>query len=86
MIKRALGRLAVTLVVLAPAVQAEAASPPKYKNCKSLNKVYPHGVGKPGARDKGSSTPVTNFRVNRSVYNANKGKDRDGDGIACEAA
>jgi hypothetical protein len=58
----------------------------KYKNCKKLNQVYPHGVGKPGSRDKTSGTPVTNFKVSRSLYNANKGKDRDGDGIACESA
>ena len=57
-----------------------------YKNCTALNKVYKHGVGKPGAVDhvSGHSQKVTNFTVNLKVYNANKSKDRDHDGIACE--
>ena len=37
-----------------------------------------------GARDSTSGTPVTNFKVSKSLYNANGGSDRDGDGIACE--
>ena len=57
-----------------------------YANCTKLNKVYPHGVGKPGARDKTSGTRVTNFKRSRALYRANKGSDRDGDGIACEKA
>ncbi len=60
-----------------------------YQNCTKLNQDYPHGVGKSGARDKvdGKYRPgrsVTNFKVSRSLYNANAGKDRDGDNIACE--
>ena len=55
-----------------------------YKNCTALNKAYPHGVGRTGARDKTSGTPVTNFKVNGSVYAVNSGSDRDKDGIACE--
>lgn len=58
----------------------------KYKNCTALNKSYPHGVGRKGARDKTSGTPVTDFKVSASLYAANKGSDRDGDGIACEKA
>ena len=54
----------------------------KFQNCEKLNAVYPHGVGKPGAKDKGGS--VTNFEVNADVYNLNTGRDRDKDGIACE--
>ena len=64
-----------------PAVTAKA-----YKNCTELNKVYKHGVGKPGARDSTSGTPVTNFKRSKSLYNANSSKDRDKDGIACEKA
>ncbi|GAA2133996.1 excalibur calcium-binding domain-containing protein [Arthrobacter humicola] len=87
--------LAVTAVVLsATAVPASAAPAPKsYKNCTELNKVYPHGVGRAGARDKTSGKPVTNFRVDNTVYSYNDGGarhwgeydlDRDNDGIACE--
>jgi len=56
----------------------------EFKNCTALNKTYPHGVGKKGAKDKTSGTRVTNFRVNTTVYNQNKKSDRDKDGIACE--
>ncbi len=69
------------------AVPAESATAAKeYKNCTELNKKYPHGVGKKGAKDKvsGSSKPVTNFKVDTALYNANKKSDRDKDGIACE--
>jgi hypothetical protein len=55
-----------------------------------VNKRYPHGVGKVGARDKTSGTPVTNFkrsgRLYRLAMSYNKGLDRDKDGIACEKA
>ena len=55
-----------------------------YKNCAALNKVYPHGVGRPGARDHTSGKPDTRFAVNKAVYRANTARDRDKDGIACE--
>lgn len=57
-----------------------------YSNCTALNRDYPHGVGLKGARDKTSGTPVTNFKKSKSLYRANSGSDRDGDGIACEKA
>lgn len=62
---------------------AEAAAK-KYSNCKKLNKDYKHGVGKPGAKDKTSGTPVTNFKRSKAIYKKNKARDRDKDGIACE--
>jgi hypothetical protein len=60
-----------------------------YANCTKLQKVYPHGVGKPGAKDKVSGRyrpgrSVTTFTKSTGLYNANKDKDRDGDGVACE--
>jgi hypothetical protein len=55
-----------------------------YPNCAALVVDYPHGVGRPGARDHTSGTPDTRFTVNRSVYEANTGRDGDDDGIACE--
>ncbi|MET4136657.1 excalibur calcium-binding domain-containing protein [Pseudarthrobacter sp. PvP090] len=85
---------AAAVLLTVSAVPAHAAPSPKsYKNCTELNKVYPHGVGKTGARDKTSGTPVTTFRVNSKVYSYNDGAqrrlgeydlDRDDDGIACE--
>jgi hypothetical protein len=64
-------------------VQAAAKT---YKNCTALNKVYKHGVGKKGAKDKvrGNTKKVTNFKVSNALYTANKKSDRDKDGIACE--
>ena len=86
---------ATATIVLVVAGSATAAAPKSYKNCTAMNKAYPHGVGKKGARDKtSSSTRVTNFKVSNRVYAYNDGKaprhrgerdlDRDNDGIACE--
>ena len=72
--------LASTLV----GTPADAAAVTRYANCKALNAKYPHGVGLPGARDKTTGTPVTNFTRNRAVYLANTARDRDKDKIACE--
>jgi len=76
---------------------ADAAPKAKhYSSCSALNKVYKHGVGKKGARDRHSksSRAVTNFTVDSKVYGYNNGPrnrktgeydlDRDNDGIACE--
>jgi hypothetical protein len=69
------------------AAAARAVSAP-WKNCTQVNKRYPHGVGKVGARDKTSGTPVTNFKRSNFLYRTamryNRGLDRDKDGIACE--
>jgi excalibur calcium-binding domain-containing protein len=76
--------LAGAVAVAAPA--SAATKPKTYANCTAMNKVYPHGVGRKGARDKvsGSAKPVTNFRVDTALYNANTKSDRDKDGVACE--
>lgn len=61
-----------------------------YTNCAALDEDDQHGVGRKGARDKTSGTPVTNPKVSNSLYAANDGGagqrdlDRDNDGIACE--
>lgn len=78
--RHALLAAACAAAFLLGAAPADAAG---FKNCAALNKVYKHGVGKPGAKDR-SSRPVTNFKRSTALYNANKGKDRDKDGIACE--
>lgn len=62
----------------------------KWKNCTIVNKRLPHGVGRNNAVDHTSGTPVTSFRHDTAMYKramkANKGLDRDKDGIACEKA
>ena len=72
-----------------------APAPKSYASCSTLNKVYPHGVGRTGAKDKTTGKKVTTFTVSTTVYNLNNGPhragtktdydlDRDNDGIACE--
>lgn len=81
---------AATLALAIPtaALAGPSAAPAVYKNCTNLNKRYPHGVGRAGARDRTSDVPVTNFRRSTKLYNEamsfNRGLDRDKDGIACE--
>lgn len=92
--RSAVVRSLIVAVVLAAALVAASASsaliPPLYKNCTNLNKRYPHGVGKAGARDHTSGTPVTTFKRSNLLYRRamsyNKGLDRDKDGVACEKA
>lgn len=80
--------VAVAAAALPVAVPtADAARPAKsYANCSALHRDYPHGVGRAGARDhvRGSTRPVTSFKVSTRLYQANRGSDRDGDGVACE--
>jgi tetrahydromethanopterin S-methyltransferase subunit D len=80
MITAALVVSAANLTVLAGPADAVT----RYSNCKKLNAVYRHGVGMPGAKDKTTGRPVTNFKRDAAVYKANKGRDGDKDGIACE--
>jgi hypothetical protein len=74
--------LTTALVLIGAAPSYGAAR--SYKNCTALNQDYPHGVGRQGARDKTSGTPVTSFKVSNAHYRANGSSDRDRDGIACE--
>jgi hypothetical protein len=73
---------------VAPVAATTGKVPLPWKNCTQVNKRYPHGVGRAGARDKTSGVPVTNFRRSTRIYNTamkyNRGLDRDKDGIACE--
>jgi hypothetical protein len=92
-VTRVVGVVIAVVVFLMPpstALASVAAAPPLYKNCTSLNKKYPHGLGRSGARDHTSDTPVTNFKRSTKLYKLamsyNRGLDRDKDGIACEKA
>lgn len=94
LVKRVAALIALGVALLpAPAsaeVRSSVAAPPLYNNCTNLNKKYPHGLGRAGARDRTSDTPVTNFRRSTKLYNLamsyNRGLDRDKDGVACEQA
>ena len=68
----------------ATSVKPKPVAAKTFKNCAQMNAVYPHGVGRPGAKDETSGKPVTTFKVDAAIYAANTGRDRDKDGIACE--
>ena len=82
-VRRSLVAAMTAALVLAGAAPSYGAAE-SYKNCAALNKDFPHGVGRQGARDKTSGTPVTSFKVSNTLYRANGSSDRDRDGIACE--
>ena len=69
------------LVIAFPSQSNAAAK--KFKNCTELNKVYPGGVALPGAVNAGGATKKEP-KYDKALYTANKGSDRDKDGIACE--
>jgi uncharacterized membrane protein len=79
---------AATLALVAATAAPASAVPAKWKNCTTVNKTYKHGVGKKKAKDKTSGKAVTTFTRSDKLYaeamRANKGLDRDKDGIACE--
>ncbi len=75
----------MSLAPLAVMTSADAASQARtFRNCTELNRVFPHGVGRPGAVDRTTGARVANFKRDRALYNANSKSDRDKDGIACE--
>jgi hypothetical protein len=56
----------------------------KFSNCSALNKVYPGGVAKSkSSKNKGGAT-TQKPTVSAKIYEENRSKDRDKDGIACE--
>jgi hypothetical protein len=73
--------LIITLFILT--ISPVNAAAKMFKNCTELNKVYPGGVAKPGAVNKGGATKKEPT-IDAVLYKANKKSDRDGDGIACE--
>ena len=75
--------VAAASIVLGGTTSADAQAR-TFKNCTAMHKVYKHGVGRIGAHDRTSSTPVTTFKRSNAMYTANKNSDRDHDGIACE--
>jgi len=72
-----------TLILLIGITSPASAAPKKFKNCTALNKVYPGGVALPGAVNSGGATKKEPT-FDAALYKANKGSDRDKDGIACE--
>jgi hypothetical protein len=55
-----------------------------FANCTALNKVYPGGVAKSSKVSNVGGKTRFKPTVDAKVYEANRSKDRDKDGIACE--
>ncbi|WP_458412746.1 excalibur calcium-binding domain-containing protein [Schinkia sp. CFF1] len=82
--KLVIGLLSIGLLTGASTTGIVHAQAKFYKNCKELNKVYPGGVAiSATVKNKGGKTK-SKPTVSNELYQANKGKDRDNDGIACE--
>ena len=82
-----LGCAFIGLLLVGPAgagVERATATAKEFRNCTALNRVYPHGVGRVGARDRTTGTPVRNFKRSNLLYRQNAKSDRDKDGIACD--
>jgi len=75
--------VAVCAVISIGSIPNANAGAKKFKNCTELNKVYPGGVAKPGAVNKGGATK-NEPTIDAALYKANIKSDRDKDGIACE--
>lgn len=73
----------VLALISSPQADLVEAKAVVYKNCTELNKKYKGGVARRGAKNKGGKTKFKPF-VSNALYEANKSKDRDKDGIACE--
>jgi hypothetical protein len=74
------------VAVLLAVPSANAATPRVFKNCKAVDKVYPHGIAKNFKVIKTASGLTGRPFVSSSLYAAQKphGLDRDKDGVACE--
>jgi hypothetical protein len=83
---------AAIVLGVASAPAATSAVPYLWQNCTHVHTKYRHGVGKVGAHDRTTGTPVTTFYRSTRLYNiamsynGQRGYnlDRDRDGIACE--
>ncbi len=78
-----------SLLTLVFASNSYAISMEKFKNCTAVNAKYPGGVAnKASAKNKNKKGELVQstqaFVVDKKIYNANKGLDRDKDGIICE--
>ena len=84
-VARAIVTAGLAAGLLAGSVPGPAIAARSFSNCTAMHKVYPHGVGKRGAYDQTSGTPVNQLLPQRALYRANRNLDRDKDRIACEA-
>jgi Excalibur calcium-binding domain len=79
-------RAAVAALALVGALLIVPAAPAAkvFPNCKAVNKVHKHGIAKNAKTAKSASGLTGRPFVNAKLYAANRSKDRDHDGVACE--
>ena len=82
--KRMIVTSLIAVSALVVSVMPAGAAARVFKNCTAMHKVYKGGVKRPGAVQKGGKLKYKAV-VSAALYNANKSKDRDKDGLACEA-
>ena len=73
----------VLLAIVVPT--ATAATTKLFPTCKAMNKVYKHGIAKNFKVIKKATGLTGRPFVSLKLYTTYKSKDRDGDGVACEA-
>lgn len=86
-------RPSTTTASTRPVVTTTATKPPAtsgvktYMNCDALRVDYPHGVARTGGVDRVNGVPKAKqpaYVVDDAVYTANRSRDADNDGVACE--
>jgi hypothetical protein len=70
--------------VLMVAPIASASKPRVFKNCTAVNKVHAHGIAKNFKVIKTASGLTGRPFVSAKQYAANRTRDRDKHGVACE--
>lgn len=74
--------MVVIALIIGMATPASAAG---FKNCAALQAKHPHGIAKSSSVIAKATGLTGRPTVSAKLYQANKSKDRDGDGVACEA-
>jgi hypothetical protein len=83
-IRRSLACLTLVVVLAAVLATQAFAGATKFKNCTAVHKKYKHGIAKSTKAAKRANGLTGKPKISLSLYTANKGKDRDRDGVACE--
>lgn len=76
------GILVAAIIV---SLSAPAAAATKYSNCSALRVKYAHGVAKSATAARKADGLKGKPFISAALYKANESKDRDRDGVACEA-
>jgi hypothetical protein len=78
------GRACVVALVGALIIVPSATAAKHFRNCKAVNAVHKHGIAKNAHAATHASGLTGRPFVNLKLYVANRGLDRDKDGVACE--